>query len=129
MPDKKPAETGMGDLIASTRQRLEQPADPADRLKSLMATTTTPAPTPRSSPPRDQAPALTNYHPQIPSEAGVIPKRLPQRGPKRAFHISMRLSAPERDRLVRWCDARNLSLADGLSLLLDLAEARGGDPE
>nr|AJW29205.1 hypothetical protein plasmid201_017 [Sphingomonas sp. NS2] len=40
----------------------------------------------------------------------------------------MRLSPPERDRLVRWCDDRNLSLPDGIMALIELAESEGRGP-
>ena len=76
---------------------------------------------------REAAPAVLpgNYFPQVSIEAGIVPKRKPQRGPARSLHISMRLSPPERDRLVKWCDERNLSLPDGIIALLDLAEGEG----
>ena len=131
MPDDKPAASSMGDIIGSTRQRLEQPEAPADRLKSLVAATA--APKASSTPPVQREPpgsALpTNYFPQIPADIGVTPKRKPQRGPARSLHISMRLSPPERDRLVKWCDDRNLSLPDGIMGLIDLAEGEGRTPE
>jgi hypothetical protein len=117
----------MGDIIGSTRQRLEEPASPAERLKSLVAATTTAKPA--ATPPvhREAAPAALpgNYFPQVGADAGIVPKRKPQRGPARSLHISMRLSPPERDRLVQWCDERNLSLPDGIIALLDLAEGAG----
>lgn len=130
MPDDNPAST-MGDIIGSTRQRLEQPDDPAERLKGLVAATATPKPS--AVPPIQREPAGSslpaNYFPQIPAELGITPKRKPQRGPARSLHISMRLSPPERDRLVRWCDDRNLSLPDGIMALIDLAEGEGRAPE
>ena len=127
MPDQNPAGSAMGDIIGSTRQRLEQPASPQDRLKSLVAATT-PA-KPSAVPPSTRETATTglpgNYFAQVAFEAGIIPKRKPQRGPARSLHISMRLSPPERDRLVKWCDERNLSLPDGIIALIDLAEGLG----
>ena len=66
-----------------------------------------------------------NYFPQVQAEIAAIPKRKPMRGPARTKHITMRLSQPERDRLVLWCEARNLSLPDGIIALLDLAEGEG----
>lgn len=130
MPEQKPAGNSMGDIIGSTRQRLEQAEDPADRLKSLVAATASPGSTLKPTPPREPAPAAlpVGYFPQIPSEMGVTPKRKPQRGPARSLHISMRLSPPERDRLVIWCDSRNLSLPDGIMALIDLAEGEGRGP-
>ncbi len=126
MPDDKPTASSMGDIIGSTRQRLEQPEAPADRLKNLVAATATPkpsgAPAIHREPSGSALPA--NYFPQIATDLSVTPKRKPQRGPARSLHISMRLSPPERDRLVRWCDDRNLSLPDGIMALIDQAEGR-----
>ncbi|ETI65464.1 hypothetical protein HJG53_16145 [Sphingomonas sp. ID1715] len=131
MPEDKAAASSMGDIISSTRQRLEQPEAPADRLRGLVAATA--APKPGGAPPVQREPAGTavpaNYFHQIPAELGVTPKRKPQRGPARSLHISMRLSPPERDRLVRWCDDRNLSLPDGIMALIDLVEGEGGTPK
>jgi hypothetical protein len=128
MPDPKTAGSAMGDIIGATRQRLEQPDSPADRLKALVAATTPSKPTIAASAPREPASGTLpgNYFPQVAVETGLIPKRKPQRGPARSLHISMRLSAPERDRLVTWCDQRNLSLPDGILALLELAEGQGG---
>ena len=131
MPNDKAPVSSMGDIIGSTRQRLEQPEEPADRLRGLVAATAAPKaagiPPAQREPSRSAVPA--NYFHQIPAEVGVTPKRKPQRGPARTLHISMRLSPPERDRLVRWCDDRNLSLPDGIMALIDLAEGEGGAPE
>lgn len=131
MPDEKAAASSMGDIIGSTRQRLEQPEAPTDRLKSLIAATTVPTTPPRPPVQREPAgsPLPSNYFPQIPADMGVTPKRKPQRGPARSLHISMRLSPPERDRLVRWCDDRNLSLPDGIMALIDLAQGEGRGQE
>lgn len=128
MPDDNPATSSMGDIIGSTRQRLEQPEAPADRLKTLVAATLQPsaAASVQREPTGSALPA--NYFPQVPVDLGVTPKRKPQRGPARSLHISMRLSPPERDRLVRWCDDRNLSLPDGIMALIDLAEGEGRAP-
>lgn len=128
MSEGKAAASSMGDIIGSTRQRLETSEAPADRLKNLIAATPKPAPVPQDF--REPAKPIlpTNYFPQIPSEVGVTPKRKPQRGPARSLHISMRLSPPERDRLVRWCDDRNLSLPDGIMALIDFAEGEGRGP-
>lgn len=134
MPDKAPSGSAMGDIIGSARQRLEQPASPTDRLKALVAAT---APQPAEPIQRPQSYAQTrlethssalpgNYFPQIATDTGITPKRKPLRGPARTLHISMRLSPLERDRLVQWCDERNLSLPDGIVSLLDLAEGQGG---
>jgi hypothetical protein len=127
MPDPNPTGSAMGDIISSTRQRLEEPESPADRLKSLVAATTMAKPAPPQPVNREAAPAALpgNYFPQVGIEAGFVPKRKPQRGPARSLHISMRLSPPERDRLVKWCDERNLSLPDGIIALLDLAQGEG----
>lgn len=121
MPDpKRTGSSAMGDIIGATRQRLDVPGNPADRLKNLVAATITARP---AAPREAGAPVLpSNYFPQVSSETGIIPKRKPKRGPARSLHISMRLSPPERDRLVQWCDERNLSLPDGIIALLDLAE-------
>lgn len=127
MHDQNPAGRAMGDIISSTRQRLEEPASPAERLKSLVAATgmaPSAAPVPAAREPASSV-LPTNYFPQVSVAAGIVPKRKPQRGPARSLHISMRLSPPERDRLVAWCDARNLSLPDGILALLDLAEGAG----
>lgn len=127
MPDQNPAGSAMGDIIGATRQRLEQPVNPAERLKSLVAATA-PVAHPTSAPPAREPPPTalpTNYFPQVTADAGITPKRKPQRGPARTLHISMRLSPPERDRLVNWCDDRNLSLPDGIMALLDKAEGAG----
>lgn len=125
MPEPKSAAGAMGDIIGSTRQRIEHSEDPADRLKNLIAAT--PKPAPAAAPAPTTLPS--GYFPQVASEVGIIPKRKPQRGPARSLHISMRLSPPERDRLVRWCDDRNLSLPDGIMALIDLAEGEGGSGE
>ena len=130
MPDQNPASSAMGDIISSTRQRLEQPAppaSPADRLKNLVAATTVAKPAPAAPIARDPAPAALpgNYFPQVAVDIAMVPKRKPQRGPTRTLHISMRLSPPERDRLVQWCDERNLSLPDGIVALLDRAAGAG----
>ena len=133
MPDKAQSGSPMGDIIGSARQRLEQPASPADRLKALVAATS-PQPSAPSQRPQSYAPTRAepnsaalpgNYFPQIAADAGITPKRKPLRGPARTLHISMRLSPIERDRLVQWCDDRNLSLPDGIVSLLDLAEGEG----
>ncbi len=131
MPEQKAAPSAMGDIIGSTRQRLEQSEDPADRLKNLVAATATPRTPSAPLAPREPVPSAlpANYFPQIPAELGVTPKRKPQRGPARSMHISMRLSPPERDRLVKWCDDRNLSLPDGIMALIDLAEGKGAEAE
>ncbi|ATP21849.1 MULTISPECIES: hypothetical protein [Sphingobium] len=131
MPEPKSAAGAMGDIIGSTRQRIEHSEDPADRLKNLIAATPKPAPAAAPAPVREPAPTTlpSGYFPQVASEVGIIPKRKPQRGPARSLHISMRLSPPERDRLVRWCDDRNLSLPDGIMALIDLAEGQGGSGE
>ena len=127
MPDPNPTGSAMGDIIGSTRQRLEEPVSPADRLKNLVAATSAAPAVALPPAPREAAPAALpgNYFAQVTAEAGIVPKRKPQRGPARSLHISMRLSPPERDRLVTWCDARNLSLPDGILALLDLAEGAG----
>lgn len=127
MPDQNPAGSAMGDIISSTRQRLEQPANPADRLKDLVAATTLAKPSAAAPTPREASPSILpgNYFPQVAYETGIIPKRKPQRGPARSLHISMRLSPQERDRLVKWCDERNLSLPDGIIALIDLADGLG----
>ena len=113
----------LGDLVGSTRDRLQVAGSPADRLKGLVPE--------RVSPPSDVEPPLApaaampnNYFPQITDNVMVAPKRRPQRGPTRSIHISMRLAPAERDRFVRWCEDRNLSLADGLGELLDAAEGQ-----
>lgn len=128
MPEQNPAGSAMGDIIGSTRQRLEQPTNPADRLKSLVAATPQPKVASAPAAPREATTDTLpgNYFPQVAEvETAIIPKRKPQRGPARSLHISMRLSPPERDRLVTWCDERNLSLPDGIVALLDLADGRG----
>lgn len=127
MPDPNPMGSAMGDIISSTRQRLEEPASPADRLKSLVAATTTARPTAAPPAHREASPGALpgNYFPQVGADVGIIPKRKPQRGPARSLHISMRLSPPERDRLVQWCDERNLSLPDGIIAMLDLVQGAG----
>lgn len=127
MAEPKRATPAMGDIIGKTRQRLETNDDPTARLKSLIASTP-PAgaavdPSPTREPVRPTPPA--NYFPQVQAETAAIPKRKPMRGPARTKHITMRLSQPERDRLVLWCEARNLSLPDGIIALLDLAEGEG----
>lgn len=124
MSEQGPPKSAMGDIIGSTRQRLDQPGSPTDRLKNLVAATATPTippATPREAPP---VTLPANYFPQVSNNGGVTPKRKPQRGPARSIHISMRMSPPERDRLVAWCDDRNLSLPDGILALLALAEGK-----
>lgn len=132
MPERKSNPSPMGDIINSTRQRIEQSGDPADRLKNLVAATPAPKPAkPAAAPAATERPAQqelpSGYFPQVTSEVvSVTPKRRPQRGPLRDLHISMRISLPERDRLVRWCEARNLSLPDGVMALIDIAERQEG---
>lgn len=127
MSDRNATSSAMGDIIGSTRQRLEQPDSPADRLKNLVAATAPAKAATSAQPVQNPVPRAipTNYFPQVTLEAGVTPKRKPQRGPARSLHISMRLSPPERDRLVTWCDERNLSLPDGIVALLDMVEGKG----
>lgn len=130
MPEPKTQASPMGDIIGSTRRRLEQGGDPADRLKNLVAATPAPRMPPQAPPQstvvREPAPQTpSGYFHQVAADVPVVPKRKPQRGPSRSLHISMRLSPPERDRLVRWCDERNLSLPDGIMALIDLAEGQG----
>lgn len=128
MPDQRPASASMGDIIGSARRRLEEPdVDPALRLKSLVSATAHDLPPAHQNERRAVAPTTLpgNYFPQVVPDTAVTPKRKPQRGPARSLHISMRLSPPERDRLVQWCDARNLSLPDGILALLKLAEMQG----
>ena len=127
MPNNNPA-SAMGDIIGSARQRLEQPQEPSERLKSLVAATAVAKPSAQTIEPHVPSSAAlpNNYFPQVAQSAGITPKRKPQRGPARSLHISMRMSPPERDRLVSWCDERNLSLPDGIVALLSLAEGQGG---
>lgn len=129
MSEADPKSSALGDIIGATRKRLEEPRDPADRLRGLVAATVTATSDPVSPGPMPRVPhdvALPpNYFPQVATQPAVVPKRKPQRGPTRSLHISMRLSVPERDRLVRWCEVRNLSLPDGIVALLDLAEGNG----
>lgn len=127
MSDSNSTSSAMGDIIGSTRQRLEQPASHGDRLKNLVAATSPTKPATSAQAFHDPAPGIvpTNYFPQVALEVGITPKRKPQRGPARSLHISMRLSPPERDRLVKWCDERNLSLPDGIVALLDMLEGKG----
>lgn len=126
MSEQKTAPMGMGDMIGATRQRLDAKPDPASRLQELVAAT--PKPKAAVNPPPGQArgepPA--NYFHQVVESPVVTPKRSPKKGPTRSQHVTMRLSAPERERLVLWCDERNLSLADGIMSLLDLADGQGG---
>jgi hypothetical protein len=124
MSEKAPPKSAMGDIIGSTRQRLDQPGSPTDRLKNLVAATA--VSTPQPAPVRETPPAAlpANYFAQVSGTAAMTPKRKPQRGPARSIHISMRMSPPERDRLVTWCDDRNLSLPDGIMALLALAEGQ-----
>lgn len=135
MPDSKHSDQSpLGDIIGQTRQRLASD-DTTSLLASLVASTApapasppqpAPHPAPRIEPAAQSLPA--NYFAQIPSAVIATPKRKPVRGPARSLHISMRLSPPERDRLVRWCDDRNLSLPDGIMALLDLVDdTRAGE--
>jgi len=127
MAENNPTGSAMGDIIGTTRQRLEEPANPAARLRSLVAATSQAKPAAAPLAPKEAAPAVLpgNYFAQVTAETGIVPKRKPQRGPSRSLHISMRLSPPERDRLVKWCDERNLSLPDGIIALLELADRYG----
>ncbi|MGE4404376.1 hypothetical protein [Pseudomonas sp.] len=129
MSEQSKPGAGMGDMIGATRQRLDATPDPASRLKELVAAT--PLPVRTAAPVTDVPGRLppTNYFPQVPQApevAVVTPKRSPKKGPTRSQHVTMRLSAPERQRLVQWCEDRNLSLADGVMALLDLAESSAG---
>jgi hypothetical protein len=127
MSDRNATSSAMGDIIGSTRQRLDQPERPGDRLKNLVAATMPTKAATALQPAHEPVPGAipTNYFPQVALAAGITPKRKPQRGPARSLHISMRLSPPERDRLVTWCDDRNLSLPDGIVALLNMVEGKG----
>lgn len=124
MSEQKSAPVGMGDMIGATRQRLDAKPDPASRLQELVAATPKPKHAVNPSPETARGEPPANYFPQIVQPPVVTPKRSPKKGPTRSQHVTMRLSAPERERLVHWCDERNLSLADGIMSLLDLADGR-----
>lgn len=130
MPDGSQTKADMGDLIGSTRERIATQTPGGDttaKLQALVAATATPKPKPPVAPAPEpiSAEPPRNYFPQVPATTGITPKRTPKKGPTRALSMTMRVSAPERDRLVRWCDERNLSLADGVMALLDIAEGQG----
>jgi hypothetical protein len=125
MSEHKSAAVGMGDMIGATRQRLDAKPDPASRLQELVAATPKPKATVNPSPEIAWREPPANYFPQVVQPPVVTPKRSPKKGPTRSQHVTMRLSAPERERLVQWCDERNLSLADGIVSLLDLADGQG----
>lgn len=114
----------MGDIIGTTRDRLQSAATGGDRLRGLIPVrdSSPPAKEVRPSTSEDARTLPGNYFPQVAEESAVKPKRRPQRGPTRSIHISMRLAPAERDRFVAWCEDRNLSLADGLNELLDTAD-------
>lgn len=126
MPENKSPTVGMGDMIGATRQRLDAMADPASRLQELVAATPMPKAAVNPSPEIARRDPPVNYFHQVAEPPAVTPKRSPKKGPTRSQHVTMRLSAPERERLVQWCDERNLSLADGVMSLLDLADSQGG---
>ena len=114
----------MGDIIGTTRDRLQSASAGGDRLRGLIPARGASAKTRdvQTSPSADARALAGNYFPQVAEDTAVKPKRRPQRGPTRSIHISMRLAPAERDRFVAWCEDRNLSLADGLNELLDAAE-------
>jgi len=126
MSEHKSTPVGMGDMIGATRQRLDAKPDPVSRLQELVAATPKPKATVSSSPEPARGDPPANYFHQVVEPPVVTPKRSPKKGPTRSQHVTMRLSAPERERFVRWCDERNLSLADGIMTLLDLADGQGG---
>jgi hypothetical protein len=70
---------------------------------------------------------LPNYFPQVEAKEKASAKRRPDKGPPRSEHISMRLTPDERIRLNYWCDARNLSIPDGVMALLSIAERLEGE--
>jgi len=108
----------LGDLVGNARQRIEH-QDDTEKLKSLVASTRKAMPAPISAAPAPELPS--KYFPQVSAEVAVTPKRKPIKSATRSQHMSMRLTAAERDRLVRWCEDRNLSIADGVMSLLDIA--------
>lgn len=129
MSDKPEPGNAMGDIIGSARQRLEQTdSDPSARLKNLVAGTVIKAP--KSEVREATATLPQNYFAQIPQQTAepvyISAKKKPVRGPTRSLHVSFRLSPPERDRFIHWCEERNLSLPDGLMALLDLYEGKVG---
>ena len=128
MPEKPG--TAMGDIIGSTRNRIRsQEGDPASRLKSLVP----PAQTMSTSP--NWPPAVfqdvqtpdalpSNYFPQNPSVSSKssrtpTPKEPPLRKNTRDSQVVFRLTIEEREQLVSWCRAENLSFADGVMKLLN----------
>lgn len=114
----------MGDIIGTTRDRLQSAPGGGDRLRDLIPARGA-APKPREARPSqlpDARELPSNYFPQVAEDSQLKPKRRPQRGPTRSIHITMRLAPAERDRFVSWCEDRNLSLPDGLIELLDGAE-------
>jgi len=126
MSEQKSAPVGMGDMIGATRQRLDGKPDPASRLQELVAATPKPKPAVKPYPETSRGEPPANYFHQVVEAPIVTPKRSPKKGPTRSQHVTMRLSAPERERLVHWCDERNLSLADGVMALLDRASGQDG---
>lgn len=118
MSDKNSA-GDLGDLVGSARQRIEHQGD-SDKLKSLVANTRKAGAVAAQV---SSAPELPGkYFPQVSAEVTITPKRKPIKSATRSQHMSMRLTAAERDRLVRWCEDRNLSIADGIMALLDAVE-------
>lgn len=94
----KTAYAGMDSDFVVVRQRLDAKPNPASRLQELVAAT--PKPKAAVNPPPEQArgepPA--NYFHQVVEATVVTPKRSPKKGPTRSQHVTMRLSAPERER-------------------------------
>lgn len=116
----------MGDLVSSTRQRIDQPQSQSADLANLVRMT---VPGPKiedaSGRGRDSHPAMppSNYFPQNASPDQMPAKRKVTKV-ARTLPVNMRLNAAERERLYRWCEDRNLSLPDGVMALLEMAEGR-----
>lgn len=125
MPEDTNPSSAMGDIIGSTRKRLEQEKGGAETLKNLVAQIPIASEPPARSEPRPATNVPPGYFlQQSEPPSRSIAKKRPKHGPNRDETINMRATFAERDRFVTWCDLRSLSFPDGLMLLLDIAEGK-----
>lgn len=93
----------MGNIVEAARENLS--AKP-NNLASLVEKTTT------------DTPPLPGYRHHVEKPERTRPKK-PVQQERRSASVTMRLTPTERLRFVRWCEDRNVSLSDGLMMLLD----------
>ena len=99
----------MGDLISAAHENLPKDSSDFSALVKKTKITT-----------RAKQPAGYRAHVERPPETRAK-KRVEQE--RRSAQITMRLTATERLRFISWCEDQNVSMSDGLMLLLEAAEA------